>query len=72
MENTTDLSRMNSKCLPPFDFEGMTMFSYLCEVAKGEGLSLYTYVYAPDDEVAQDMLDDLYSDFDFRTVITER
>lgn len=66
-----DLKRMNSKCLPPFEVEGMMMFSYLCEVAKGKNLSLYTYVYAADEEMAQDMLDEQYEDFDFRMVLNE-
>jgi len=71
MATDPDLERMNTKCLPAFDFEGMTMFSYLCEVAKGENASLYTYVYAPDEEVAAEMLADLYPDFDFRMVLNE-
>jgi len=66
-----DLARMNNKCLPPFEVHGTMMFSYLCEVAKGENQSLYTYVYAADEHMAKDMLDDQYGDFDFRLVLNE-
>jgi len=64
-----DLNRMNSNCLPPFEQDGVMMSSHLCQVGRGRNYPLYTYVYAPDKEVARKVLDETYSDFDFRTVI---
>ncbi len=65
-----DLDRMNSRCLPSFEVDGVMMSSYLCQVGRGRNHSLYTYVYAPNKEVAQKVLDETYPDFDLRTVIT--
>ena len=70
-KHTADLNRMNGNCLPPFEVDGVMMFSYLCEVGRGENSSLYTYVYAPDSECAKDVLDENYEDFDFRMVLNE-
>ena len=67
-KHMADLDRMNCNCLPPFGQDGMMMSSYLCQVRKGRNYPLYTYVYAPDEESAKDMLDDQYPDFDFRQV----
>ena len=70
-KHTADLDRMNCNCQPPFEAEGVTMFSYLCRVGKGRNLPLYTYVYASDKEAAQNILDENYNDFDLRVVMSK-
>jgi len=65
-----DLDRMNSNCQPPFEKNGVMMSSYLCQVGRGRNYPLYTYVYAPDEKGAQKVLDETYSDFDVRILIT--
>ena len=64
----TDFQRMNTVCLPPFEENGVTMYSHLCQVGRERHYPLFTYVYAPDKETAQKILDENYSDFDFRKV----
>jgi hypothetical protein len=67
-----DMKRMNGRCLPPFLTNGVEMISFLCQVGRGRNFPLYTYVYAADRETAQKILDANYSDFDTRTVVTEK
>ena len=68
-EAEADLDRMNSTCLPPIEVNGVMVSSHLCQVGRKTDLPLYTYVSAPDKEAAQKILDETYSDFEFRTVI---
>jgi hypothetical protein len=68
----TDMKRMNGRCLPPFLTNGVTMISFLCQVGRGRNFPLYTYIYAADEEAAQKILDENYSDFDLRTVISKK
>jgi len=71
-QTEADLKRMNSRCLPPFKTNGVTMISYLCRVGRGRNFPLYTYIYAADKETAQNILDENYKDFDLRMVVSER
>ena len=64
-----DLKRMDSRCLPPFEVDGVMVSSHLCQVGRETEYSLYTYVQASDKEAAQKVLDEKYSDFDNRTVL---
>lgn len=63
---------LHEECKPPFEIDGETYYSFLCEVGNGNEFPYFTFVYARDKEDAKIKLDEQYSHCDKRYLVHEK